>query len=98
MQKNRTLNVLVDKDNQINQMIIKNIFEKLGHDASVVENGFEVLKELNSASKPFDLIFLDGQMPEMDGYEATRKIRARTDRCKVAPIVAMTASALPGEK
>ncbi|RYZ64671.1 MAG: response regulator, partial [Proteobacteria bacterium] len=89
------MRILVVEDNQINQKVIRKQLEKLGHRVEVVAHGFEALSALEAM--PFDLIFMDCQMPEMDGYEATHCIRALSN-CRISqiPIIAMTASTMAG--
>ncbi len=89
--------VLVAEDNPLNQKLTQIMLEKLGCEVVTVSNGVEVLSEL--ASKSFDLILMDCQMPEMDGYETSRRIRESTvPRIREIPIVALTASALIGDR
>jgi PAS domain S-box-containing protein len=84
------LNILVAEDHPINQKLLMRIILKLGHDADLVGNGFEVLEQLKK--KPYDLILMDLQMPEMDGFETTDTIMKRIPRNKRPLIIAMTAS------
>jgi CheY-like chemotaxis protein len=89
--------VLVAEDNPLNQKLTQIMLEKLGCEVVTVSNGVEVLSEL--ASNSFDLILMDCQMPEMDGYETSRRIRESTvPRIREIPIVALTASALIGDR
>jgi PAS domain S-box-containing protein len=93
--------VLLAEDNPLNQRVALRQLRKLGFTADVAGNGLEVLAALQKA--PYDLILLDCQMPEMDGYEVTRRIRqAGHDSFihqRAAPyIVALTANALPGDR
>jgi CheY-like chemotaxis protein len=88
--------VLVAEDNPTNQKVIGRMLEKLGLKYQLVASGGEVLDSLNRAS--FDLILMDCQMPEMDGYEATRRIRQGSDSTSVIPIVALTANAVKGDE
>ncbi|MGE0614835.1 MAG: ATP-binding protein [Bacteriovoracia bacterium] len=83
--------VLVAEDNPTNQLVIARMLEKLGCKYHLVANGNEVLDALREA--PFDLILMDCQMPDMDGYEATRLIRQSSTLNRAIPIVALTANA-----
>jgi signal transduction histidine kinase/CheY-like chemotaxis protein/ligand-binding sensor domain-containing protein len=93
----RKLRVLLAEDNAVNQMLAARLLEKGGHTVTVVSNGREALAALEKMS--FDLILMDVQMPEMDGFEATAEIRLRekiTDQH--LPIIAMTAYAMRGDR
>ncbi|HEY4011202.1 MAG TPA: response regulator [Acidobacteriaceae bacterium] len=93
----RSLRVLLAEDNPVNQTLAMRILEKLGHKVQVVNDGKEALGR--SQAEEFDLILMDVQMPEMDGLEATRAIRAAEARTgKHLPIVAMTAHAMKGDR
>lgn len=86
--------ILIAEDNIINQQVILHILQKLGYGPEVVENGLEVLEIFKK--KQFDLILMDMQMPEMDGLEATQKIRSDF---KVQPIIiALTANTMQGDE
>ncbi|KAL1583827.1 hypothetical protein WHR41_07201 [Cladosporium halotolerans] len=99
-------NVLVVEDNPINQQIAIKTIRKLGFPVTAVWNGKEALEYLRSPSKdhpPPDVILMDVQMPIMDGYHATYKIRNAAEfkdnpRIQGTPIVAMTASAIQGDR
>jgi len=88
--------VLIAEDNPANQLVARKILEKLGCKVDVVGNGIEAVSAANNF--PYDLIFMDISMPEMDGMAATRKIRKLECENKTTPIIAMTAHALKGEK
>jgi PAS domain S-box-containing protein len=90
--------ILVAEDNLINQKIIAGLLENLGYEVSVVENGREVLEAVEEQS--FAAIFMDCQMPELDGYETTAALREREGSQGLAPIpiVALTASAIKGDR
>lgn len=93
---------LLVEDNLTNQIVASTMLKHLGIEVCVAVNGVEALKLLQSSSqeKPFQLIFMDCQMPEMDGFEATLKIREGEggERYKSTPILAMTANAIKGDK
>ena len=72
------------------------MLEKLGYQSEAVLNGKEAVKAVQSDS--YDLILMDCQMPEMDGYEATQKIRKLKSHVKDIPIIAMTAHAMVGDR
>jgi PAS domain S-box-containing protein len=86
---------LVAEDNKVNQKVIQNVLLKAGAIADIANNGLEAIGYLKE-NKNYDLIIMDLQMPEMDGYAATKYIRNVMNIS--IPIVAMTASALKGEK
>ena len=90
------LRVLVAEDNPVNQMVIKGILSPLVGSVEIVNNGIEAVRRFTSEDKQYDIIFMDCEMPEMDGYEATHKIRAleKVDNI-MSPIkiVALTAHA-----
>jgi len=89
--------VLVAEDNEVNQKVAAKILEKLGYRVELAENGKEALAAC--ARRRYDAVLMDGQMPGMDGYEATRKIRERETRGgRRVPIIAMTASAMKGDR
>ncbi|MCC7014010.1 MAG: response regulator [Planctomycetes bacterium] len=88
--------VLLVEDNRVNQMVARRMLERMGHTVALAENGREAL-EL-TAEQQFDVVLMDCQMPEMDGYEATRAIRVREAGARHLPIVAMTAHAMVGDR
>ncbi len=93
----RTLHVLVAEDNVINQVIARRLLEVAGQKVTVVADGRAACRALESGG--FDVVLMDVRMPEMDGLEATRAIRARErERGGRVPIVAVTAQALDGDK
>ena len=92
------LKILVAEDNSINQKVAAAMIHKLGHEFKIASNGKECLHYL--ALERFDLILMDCQMPEIDGYEATKMIRQNTEKkwnAKI-PIIAMTANALSRDR
>jgi PAS domain S-box-containing protein len=93
----RRLKVLLAEDNAVNQLLTVRILEKRGHAVTVAENGRVALAALDHES--FDLVLMDVQMPEMDGFEATAAIRAKEKTAGAhLPIIAMTAHALKGDE
>ncbi|MGH7971844.1 MAG: response regulator, partial [Limisphaerales bacterium] len=90
------LRLLLADDNPINQKVGLSVLQKLGYRADLANNGLEVLKALEQ--KVYDLLFLDVQMPEMDGLEAARQICQRWSPEKRPCIVAMTGNALLGDR
>ena len=91
-----TLRVLIVEDNPVNQMVALKQLQQLGIEAELVSNGAEAVDTVSTTA--YDLVFMDCQMPVMDGYEATRAIRAGEVRSqRHTPIVAMTANAMPGD-
>jgi len=92
-----SLRILLAEDNPVNQRVALHLLQKAGHTTAIVSNGKEALDALHRET--FDLVLMDVQMPEMDGFDATRAIRqaeARTGRH--VPIVAMTAHAMKGDR
>jgi len=89
------LNILVVEDNPVNQLLMIELLKKQGFEADVAENGVIALKKYED--NEFDMILMDLQMPEMDGYETTRKIRGLKNYKKDIPIIAMSAHAFEGE-
>ena len=90
------LRVLLAEDNLVNQRVAVAVMKKLGLAPALAANGQEALDA--SAREAYDLILMDCQMPEMDGYQATRAIRAREGGGRRVPILAMTANAMPGDR
>ena len=94
----RRLDILLAEDNPVNQKLAIRLLEKRGHQVTLAQNGREALGAL--AAKAYDLVLMDVQMPEMDGLEATRRLRVREQQNGVArqAVVAMTALAMKGDK
>ena len=93
----RQINILVAEDTPFNQKFIRRLLDRWGHRSVIVANGRKAIEALER--NHFDLVLMDVQMPEMDGFEATKAIRAReaTDGLHV-PIIAMTAHAMKGDR
>jgi polar amino acid transport system substrate-binding protein len=87
--------VLLVEDNQVNQQVAQEILERMGLEVEIRDNGREGIEALHEGR--YDLVLMDIQMPEMDGYEATRRIRAESAFEKL-PVIAMTAHAMSGER
>jgi len=88
--------VLVVEDNEINQMVALGMLESLGYEVDTADNGILALEALED--EVYDVILMDCQMPEMDGYEATRRIRTHENRTVASiPIIALTANAMSGD-
>jgi signal transduction histidine kinase/DNA-binding response OmpR family regulator len=90
------LRVLVAEDNPVNRMVIKGLLGKLNIVPNFAENGVEAFDAVRESSERFSLILMDCEMPEMDGFEATRAIRdyERREGLSATPIIALTAHAL----
>ncbi|MFV8258235.1 response regulator [Bdellovibrio bacteriovorus] len=91
----KPLNILVAEDNTVNQLIVRGMLVKLGHNITMVENGKLALEKLQTSE--IDLILMDCHMPEMDGFLATQTIR-ENPKFKNLPIIAMTATEIAEEK
>lgn len=89
--------ILVVEDNKVNQKVLCLNLEKLAYSFDIANNGLEAIELLSK--KSFDLILMDCQMPELDGYEATKRIRtlSNSQRAKI-PIIALTANAIKGDR
>ena len=87
--------ILLVEDNAVNQKVAVGILQRENHDVIAANNGREALECLECHS--FDIVLMDVQMPEMDGFEATHRIRA-SDRWRHLPIIAMTAHAMKGDR
>ncbi|MFV2092300.1 MAG: response regulator, partial [Hyphomicrobiales bacterium] len=99
------LHILLAEDNEINAMLAIALLTRDGHDVVRVEDGRSAVEELASSArnKPFDLVFMDVHMPELDGLEATRQIRAMSLGNKkqgpaATPIIALTANAMAEDR
>jgi CheY-like chemotaxis protein len=90
------LRVLVAEDNEVNQKVVSRMLERLGHRAEVAVNGREALERAKAGT--FDIVLMDCQMPEMDGWEATARIRAALAGRRRIPILALTANASDADR
>jgi signal transduction histidine kinase/DNA-binding response OmpR family regulator len=91
------LRILLAEDNKINQFVARRLLEKHGHTVTVAGNGYEAVSLLDGET--FDLVLMDVQMPEMDGFEATAAIRVKENGTgRHIPIIAMTAHAMKGDE
>jgi CheY-like chemotaxis protein len=86
----------VVEDNQVNQLLVTTILAKAGMRAEVAANGVEAVQAVHARN--FDVILMDMQMPEMDGLEATKRIRQLGAMGRAVPIIAMTANAMQEDR
>ena len=96
MGKKQPLRILLAEDNTINQKVATRMLERIHYRIDVVANGLEVIEALKRQS--YDVIFMDIQMPEMDGVETTHFIRQSVSKTEQPYIIALTANALNGER
>jgi PAS domain S-box-containing protein len=87
---------LLVEDNLVNQEVERSLLQKLGCDVTLAEDGLEALAALQR--QEYDIIFMDCYMPQMDGFEATRRIRSQELASKRLPIIALTANAMQGDR
>ena len=94
----RNVRILLVEDNKVNKMVAEGILGKLGFSADTADNGQQAIDMLEAAS--YDIVFMDVQMPVMDGYQATRAIRGGKTKAAnpKVPIIAMTAHAMKGDR
>ncbi|MGB1271276.1 MAG: response regulator [Endozoicomonas sp.] len=89
------LHILVAEDNPVNQMVVAKLLEKLGCSCAIAANGLECIERLSRDR--YDLVLMDCMMPELDGLEATRRIRASHSHCAEIPIIAFSANAIESD-
>ena len=96
--KRKSFRILLVEDSHVNQLVVLSMLQKEGYNADVVENGAQALQAMQNVR--YDLVLMDCQMPEMDGYETTRLTREGKGNIKNqdVPIVAITANALKGDR
>ncbi|MGB2981828.1 MAG: PAS domain S-box protein [Candidatus Zixiibacteriota bacterium] len=94
--KRRRIRILLAEDNPMNQKLAVALLKKAGYSIDAVENGRLAVEAINR--RAYDLVLMDVQMPEMDGFEATKTIRRKQDEKRCIPIVAMTAHAMKGDR
>lgn len=90
------LKILIAEDNEVNQLVLKKMIEKLGYNSTTVQNGLEAVEAFERHS--YDIVFMDIQMPFMDGTEAVRVIKESASSEKEPYIVAVTAHAIKGDR
>lgn len=92
----KALKILIADDSPVNQKVTASMLKKMGYNPQVVSNGEEAIRELERAK--YDLVFLDVQMPVMDGYAAAREIRRRWEGDERPKMIALTANAVQGDR
>lgn len=98
LDRQKSVRILVVEDNDLNQVLIKSLLEKLGHSVLIAKTAKEAITMIDET--PFDLVFMDIYLPDMNGYEATRLIKARQSDALNAsvPIIALTANVSDEDK
>ena len=97
-EKEKKIKILLAEDEEINQMVVESILERLGYSVDIFENGKDAVKALEQAS--YDLVLMDCEMPVMNGYEATKEIRSPASKVlrHNIPVIALTGNAMDGDK
>lgn len=91
-----SLKILLAEDNRMNRVLAIKLLERRGHRVTAAFNGAEAIEALERES--FDVVLMDVHMPEVDGLEATRRIRACADERRTVPIIAVTAHTAPDDR
>jgi len=92
-----TMQILIAEDNDVNRILIRKIFEKLNLSYDIAVNGFQAFEAFDN--KFYDIVFMDIEMPGMDGFEVTKKLKEKyKDQHQKPFIVALTANSLSGER
>ena len=92
----RPLKILVAEDNQVNRMLMASLLKKLGHTFEVVGDGDTAVDAVRGGT--YDLVLMDVQMPQVDGVEATHRIRGLDGPKSKTPVIALTANAMAGDR
>jgi PAS domain S-box-containing protein len=95
-QRRQELHILLAEDNPTGRKLVETLLQKAGFSVDVVENGVQAFQAVKEGR--YDLVFMDGQMPEMDGFEATKQIRQWETDGQHTPIIALTAHAMKGDR
>jgi CheY-like chemotaxis protein len=92
------MRVLLAEDNKINQVVAAGALKKLGYDVDIVDDGAEAIRAC--LDHPYDAVLMDVMMPLVDGYQATRQIRANEDLCGLphVPVIGLSARAMAGDR
>ncbi len=94
----RVRRILLVEDNVVNQRLAYTMLKKLGYEVDAVGDGLQAVRALEGVASTYDLVLMDCQMPEMDGFEATERIRGLACESSLVPIVALTANTMPGDR
>ena len=93
--KNTSFQILVAEDDIVNRTLLSKIFERLGYNVTIKVNGLEAYNAFDTQF--YDLVFMDIEMPQMNGFEATKKLRERFAGARQPIIIALTAHSIGGE-
>jgi CheY-like chemotaxis protein len=90
------IRILLAEDNRVNQLVTVKLLEAAGYRVDVAANGIEAVDAVRRSN--YQVVLMDSSMPEMDGIEATRRIRKLAGEAATVPVIALTADALPGDR